>query len=153
MKLAKINIFLLSVSVGIAIVFAVASISGIWTDNPSDAVAREAGEATLSTKTTGSLEDGDVEIQLTPRLSEGSRLVIKIGMDTHSVNLGQFDLAKITTLEYGGKTINPIKAKSPRGGHHSYGKIIFDVGEELNSFKIIIKGIPKVQERVYEWND
>ncbi len=147
----KINIFLLSVSVGIAIVFAVASIPRIWTDNPSDAVATETGKATFSAKTTGSLEDGDVEIQLTPGLINDNRLVVKVAMNTHSVDLGAFDLVKITTLEYGGKTINPIEAKRP-SGHHSYGKIIFDIGEELSSFKINIRGIPKIQNRVYEWN-
>lgn len=150
MKLEKVNSFLLSVSLGIAIVFAVASIPGIWTDYPSDAAARETGKTALSTKTTGSLDDGDVEIQLTPFI-KGKRLTVKVGMNTHSVNLGDFDLAKITTLEYGGKIINPVEAKKPRG-HHSYGSVIFDVEEELNSFKIRISGIPKEQNRVYEWS-
>jgi hypothetical protein len=150
MKFQKLIAFMISVLLGIAIVSAVAIIPGFWEDNPSDAFARVSDQEELSTKSTGSLEDGDVEIELTPFI-EGSRLTVRIGMDTHSVNLGDFDLAEITTLEYSGKTIKPVKAKKPRG-HHSYGKIIFDVGEELSSFKIRIKGIPKKQERVYEWN-
>lgn len=149
MKFEKITLFMLSVLLGIAIVLAIAIIPGFWKNNPSDAFARVSDQGEFSTKSTGSLEDGDVEIKLTPFI-KGSRLTVKIAMETHSVNLGDFDLAEITTLEYSGKTIKPVEAKRPRG-HHSYGKIIFDVGEEISSFKIKIKGIPKMQERVYEW--
>jgi hypothetical protein len=149
MKSAKVNMFLLSVSFGIALVFSAASIPGIWTDYPSDAIAKDTGK-NFSTKTTGSLNDGDVEIGLTPFI-DGSTLTFKLGMNTHSVDLGEFDLTKITTLEYGGKTISPVEAKKPRG-HHAYGKIVFDVEEVIGNFKITIKGIPKIQERVYEWN-
>jgi hypothetical protein len=150
MKFEKITLFMLSVLLGVAGVLALSIIPGFWKDNPSDAFARVSDQEKFSTKSTGSLEDGDVEIELTPSI-DGSRLTVKVGMDTHSVNLGDFDLAEITTLEYGGKTIKPVKAKKPRG-HHSYGNIVFDVGEELSSFKIRIKGIPRMQERVYEWD-
>ncbi len=150
MKFQKVIVFILSVILGIAVVLGIAIIPKLWKDNSSDAFARMSDWKEFSAKSTGSQEDGDVEIVLTPSM-EGSRLTVRIDMNTHSVNLADFDLAEITTLEYRGKTIKPVKAKKP-SGHHSYGMIIFDVEEKLSSFQIKIKGIPKIQERVYGWN-
>lgn len=150
MRFNKLFLFLLSVAAGFAVVFIVARISGITMDAAVDAAANEVSAAVFETKTIGSLDDGDVEIALTPQIAD-KKLIVKVGMNTHSVNLGQFDLATITTLEYEGKIIRPTDAKKP-GGHHSYGKIVFDIGEERGSFTIRIAGIPRIQDRIYEWS-
>lgn len=72
-------------------------------------------------------------------------------MEGGSVRLSQFDLKDITTLEYEGKIRKPIKS-GRIGGHHSSGAIVFDAEEDISSFTIRIKGIPRVNERIYEWN-
>lgn len=152
MDLKKINMFLLSVSAGIALVFATAPLMGIWPDGPTVVIAREMGGQSFKTKATGSLDEGDVEIRLTPFIDD-DRLIVKIAMDTHSVELGRFDLKKIITLENEGVTMKPIEAKRPIG-HHSYGKVTFEAGDYLGGFTIRIKGMPPDnQERVYVWQE
>ncbi|PIN80208.1 hypothetical protein COV11_04450 [Candidatus Woesearchaeota archaeon CG10_big_fil_rev_8_21_14_0_10_30_7] len=99
---------------------------------------------------TGSTDSGDVEIELTPKEVKNGKFEITLAVNTHSVDLSQFDLEKITSLEFEGKTLNPVSA-SKLSGHHSSGKLIFEINEELTDFKIKIKGIPKVEERLFEW--
>lgn len=99
---------------------------------------------------TGSTETGDVSVELTPLESFEGRLRVKIAANTHSVDLTQFDLMKITTLERNGKFIKPETAPALEG-HHSSGTLVFNFGERLSGFTIRIKGIPKVEERLFEW--
>jgi len=72
-------------------------------------------------------------------------------MNTHSVSLGQFDLSELTVLEYRGNTYRPVKVKAG-GGHHAYGKMIFELEEEPSDFTITISGIPMVQKREFKWH-
>ena len=72
-------------------------------------------------------------------------------VNTHSVDLSQYDLLQITTLEYNGNVIKPRSAPS-LSGHHNSGTLVFDTGKELKTFKIIIKDIPDIKERIFEWN-
>jgi len=96
----------------------------------------------------GSTDQGEVSIELTPVNGEkGFRVMI--AANTHSVDLSQFDLRKITTLEYGGKEIQPIAAPD-LSGHHSTGELVFDA-EVPSGFTIRIRGIPKEEERVFTW--
>ena len=97
----------------------------------------------------GSTESGDVSVELTPSFL-GDKLIVSSSINTHSVDLTQFNLKEITTLEYNGKTIKPASAPDLMG-HHSGGDIVFDVGKEIKEFIIKIKGIPKVEERVFTW--
>ncbi|MBI2558693.1 hypothetical protein HYW20_05195 [Candidatus Woesearchaeota archaeon] len=100
---------------------------------------------------TGSTDQGSVQIDLTPRGFANSQLQVDFAVNTHSVELGTYALEKITTLEYGGKKISPINAPKLEG-HHSSGALAFNVIEKFDKFRIIIKGIPNVEERVFEWN-
>lgn len=98
---------------------------------------------------TGTTDQGDVSVELRP-IVEKARLILKASINTHSVDLNSFDLKQITTLEFSGKSITPIAAPK-MNGHHISGDIVFDTGEELDNFVVRIKGIPKVEERVFEW--
>ena len=106
---------------------------------------------TLGTISTGSTDSGDVAIDLTPIKIDGKNLILSVSLNTHSVELSQFDLKQIATLKYNGKTAYPIEAPKIEG-HHSSGSIVFNVDDNLKDFAIIIKGIPKVEERVYKWS-
>ena len=99
----------------------------------------------------GSTDSGDVEIDLTPIKIDGKDLVFSIAINTHSVELSEFDLKKITTLKYNGKTAYPIEAPQIEG-HHASGNIVFSVDENLKYFEVVIKGISKIKERIYKWN-
>lgn len=108
-------------------------------------------EPSFKSIATGSTSSGDVSIELTPQNVNNGQLVVDIAVNTHSVDLSQFDLKEITTLEYNGKTVNPISAPI-LGGHHSNGELIFEVDGEIDSFTIRIKSIPKVDERIFTWS-
>jgi len=102
----------------------------------------------------GSTDSGDVSIELMPYEIKNGLLKIKISVNTHSVNLNQFDLKQITSLEYEGKTAKPISAPS-LGSHHNNGELIFDIEneKELDLFTIKIGGIPMVMDRIFTWKN
>lgn len=100
--------------------------------------------------TSGSTASGEVSIELKPHEVSNGQLEVDISVNTHSVSLEKFNLKEITTLEFNGKSISPVSAPSLTG-HHNSGTLIFDVDEDMNSFTIKIVGIPKVEERIFEW--
>lgn len=99
---------------------------------------------------TGSMSEGDAVIELAPRLKDDGTLVVRVTANTHSVDLSQYDLSKIVTLESNGKTIAPFQADRFRG-HHANVKLKFKLDAGVKNFKIIITGIPGIQKRVYKW--
>lgn len=104
----------------------------------------------LSPILTGTTENGDVAIELVPKGFEEGILTVDISANTHSVDLSQFDLTKITTLKYGGKTAKPINAPQ-LSGHHVSGQMQFKLDKEPQEFEITIRGIPNVEERTFNW--
>ena len=133
------------------LVYSLVGFSGIGTGqsayNQDTAPVAGSGFGTVSTGSTG---QGDVSVDLTPVGVVGGKLEVDIAVNTHSVDLSQFDLKKIITLEYAGKSVNPISVPV-LAGHHNNGKLVFDVGEKIDKFAIKIKGIPKVEDRVFSW--
>lgn len=120
--------------------------------NPANSAATQnIAPQKYETVATGSLGQGDVAIELTPKSIENGKLIADIAANTHSVDLSKFDLKQITMLEYSGKKIAPSSAPK-MSGHHNSGTLVFDVGStEPENFRIVIKGIPNVEERVFEW--
>lgn len=105
----------------------------------------------LRTINTGTTEQGEVSISLTPKEMKEGILTISIAANTHSVDLSVFDLKELTVLEFEGKQIKPSSAPK-LSGHHASGELIFNVGKELKNFVVKLKGIPKIEERIFEWN-
>ncbi len=110
----------------------------------------EGSDNGFQTISSGSTDSGDVSIELTPKGVEVGKLKVGIAVNTHSVDLSSFDLKKITTLDYGGKSLNPVSAPA-LGGHHVNGDLVFATEKDITSFVIKIKGIPKVEERIFSW--
>ncbi len=102
----------------------------------------------FASASSGSTDTGDVEIQLTPYF-DGRVLNVDMAVNTHSVDLSQFDLKEKITLEAEGKILKPSSAPV-LSGHHANGVLVFKTGS-LESFIIKINGIPKLNERIYEW--
>jgi len=100
---------------------------------------------------TGSTDSGDVQIDLQPMGVQDGKLMVNFAINTHSVDLSQFDLAKLTTLEYDGNSIKPVSAPELQG-HHASGTLEFNIGKELKKFKITITGIPNIPERLFDWS-
>lgn len=120
------------------------------TSNPAPVPAAADNPQGFQTISSGSTDPGSAQVDLTPKGVENGQLKVDFVINTHSVELSQYDLTKITALEYGGKKINPASAPKLQG-HHGSGTIVFNVGQDLNKFKIIIAGMPNVQERIFEW--
>lgn len=112
--------------------------------------SKSSDEFTLKSISSGSTNQGDVLIELTPHKVDKRRLEVDISVNTHSVDLSQFDLKQITTLKYKDKSIKPSLVPS-LNGHHSSGTLVFDVDEDIDIFTIIIVGIPNVEERIFSW--
>lgn len=106
--------------------------------------------ANYETKSTGTTESGDVFIELTPLNIKDSKLNVKIDVNTHTVELAEFDLKQLTTLEYNNKFIKPIEVPKLKG-HHSSGVLVFDVENNIKDFTIKIKDIPITGDRIFEW--
>ncbi|MCK5351934.1 hypothetical protein KAJ77_05115 [bacterium] len=100
---------------------------------------------------TGGLGSGDMTMEITPVGYSGGRLEVKYYANTHSVSLGKYDLMELSTLEVDGKIYKPVKADRLRG-HHAGGRIIFEVPERPDQFRIVIRDIPQEKERSYDWN-
>lgn len=118
-------------------------------ENPTPQNSQNVQAQTL-TKTTGSTSQGDVQIDLTPIGIVNGKFAVSIAVNTHSVTLSDYDLAKITTLAYNGRKYAPISSPAMEG-HHNNGNLVFDLNQAPSNFKIVIVGIPSVQERVFEW--
>ena len=99
---------------------------------------------------TGGLGSGDMTMDVKPVRYKNGRLEVKYYANTHSVSLGKYDLMKLSTLEVDGTTYKPVKADR-MSGHHAGGRIIFEVPEKPDRFRIVIRDIPQVDERSYYW--
>src|SRR3989344_3153152 len=93
------------------------------------------------TKTSG----GEVVIDLTPNEYKYGKLYVGINVNTHTVDLEQFNLKQLTTLNYSGTSIRPEQAPELKG-HHNSGVLVFNVGKEVKGFSIIIMGVPDINE-------
>ncbi|MBI2139303.1 hypothetical protein HYU14_00140 [Candidatus Woesearchaeota archaeon] len=123
-----------------------ASFGNAFSGNPGGAAPGNS-QKTITTGTTG---QGDVEIGLTPQGIARGKLRVQMSVNTHTVDLSQFDLKKLTVLEHGGRLIAPEDTPD-LSGHHASGTLSFPIEGEATSFKITIKGIPLPQERVFSW--
>jgi len=93
---------------------------------------------------------GEVTIDLTPQEYRNNILYFQIGLNTHSVNLENYNLREHIILVYDGKTESP-KEVPKLVGHHNNGIMSFKTEYKPKEYLIKISGIPDVQERVLEW--
>jgi len=88
---------------------------------------------------------------------DGSALAFEVVMDTHSVDLDQYDLGKLAVLrDDTGKEYSPAAWQSAPGGHHRTGTLSFPAPEGLaqgkvRSIQLVIRQVAGVAERVLEW--
>jgi len=145
----KFVIYGLLIVVSLTLVFAVKGFSKVQGKSQiKDNV--EIPKSNYETISSGSTSPGEVSIELTPDEISDNQLKVKIAVNTHTVDLTAFNLKEITTLHYDGQTLKPSSAPSLEG-HHSNGDFVFDITNKLNEFTIKIQGVPKVTERVFNW--
>ena len=105
------------------------------------------GAQSYGTKTS----ESSVTVDLTPKSFSDGKFYVDIGVNTHTVDLGGYDLKKAVTLESGSKVFSPVSVPQ-LSGHHNSGTLVFETRAEPKSFKIVVKGLPDIQERVFQWN-
>jgi hypothetical protein len=100
---------------------------------------------------TGGLGSGDMTMEIEPVMFGNGRLEVKYYANTHTVGLGKYNLMELSTMEVDGKVYHPVEADR-MSGHHAGGKIVFEIPERPDHFRMVIQGLPGVEKRLYEWN-
>ncbi len=85
----------------------------------------------------------------------------QVKLDTHTADLGQFDLKSSVTLRNdAGSAVRPLDPKA-LGGHHAEGELAFPatdsagravVGESTRYLELVVVNLAGVPERVLRWD-
>jgi Spy/CpxP family protein refolding chaperone len=90
------------------------------------------------------------------------KLAVQVKLDTHAVDLDQYQLEKLAVLrDTEGQELPALGLESPSGsGHHREGVLIFPgtdvsgkpvLGPEANTLTLILHGVGGAPERVFRW--
>jgi hypothetical protein len=87
--------------------------------------------------------------------------VFEVAMDTHSVDLDQYDLRQLALLRNDqGQEVQPNRWDAPEGGHHRKGTLSFPrqtadgseaMGPDTHKSELVIRDVGGVAERRFEW--
>ena len=105
----------------------------------------------VSLSASGSISEGDVTVDIQLLSKEDGQMSFSIVFNTHSVDLSQFDLQDLVTLEYGGNVLQPVSVPQ-LSGHHASGTVLFDVKEKADNFIVRVRGIPQEMEREFRFS-
>ncbi len=102
-------------------------------------------------------DQGAVKVSATylmPKEEEGHNVSFQLTLDTHSVNLSEYDLEKISFIQFDEK--EPVAGgvwASTGSGHHFKGIITFNrqIPSGTQKIRLLIRGMDNVKERVLEW--
>jgi hypothetical protein len=105
-------------------------------------------------------EGGEVTIAVTWR-DPTAGPVFEVAMDTHSVNLDDYDLQNLAVLHNDqGKEVRPSSWDAPKGGHHREGTLRFPektpdgglmIGPDTREIELVIRDVAGVPERRFVW--
>lgn len=113
------------------------------------AVAVSAQETEATTTYEARTSQGQVSLEAQPEWRDG-RMVVSLAANTHSVDLSAIDLTESVRLLVGGMEYSPVEAGS-FSGHHAKARLAFAVATRPDTFKLRIRNVPDVPERVLEW--
>lgn len=100
---------------------------------------------------------GGVTIEVAWEGERNNLLVFEVVMDTHSVNLDQYNLKDLTVLRFGiGPEARAAAWESPSGGHHVEGTLTFSdsqplIAADASYLELVIRNLAGVAERVFRW--
>lgn len=105
--------------------------------------------------------EGDVTLSVTWKGVIDDGIVFDVVMDTHTVNLDNYDLAKMAVLRGSqGRQVIPISWAAPPGGHHRSGILIFPmkdssaqplIEQATQRVELSISNVGGVLSRHFEW--
>lgn len=101
---------------------------------------------------------GGVRIDVTwldpSALVKGEAISFEVRMNTHTVDLDEYDLVKLAFLRNDkGKVLKPKAWESPQGGgHHRSGVLVFPkVDPGSTSLELVIRDVAGIKERAFRW--
>ena len=101
--------------------------------------------------------EGNVTIEVEWGGAQDGSLVFNVSMDTHSIDLDGYDLARLAVLrDDTGQEYQPVSWNTAGGGHHQSGVLTFPLPDSVNQGKgkyveMIIRGVAGIEERVLKW--
>lgn len=107
---------------------------------------------------TQSSDGGNVTIDVEWLGLDGDRLSFAVAMNTHSVDLDDYDLGELAVLrDDQGNEYRPESWDSAPGGHHRSGVLTFSAPDSVESgeaavVEMVIRDIAGVGERVLTWH-
>ncbi len=100
---------------------------------------------------------GSVTIDVEWIKVEDGLLIFNVAMNTHSVDLDQYDLGELTTLrDDADNEYHLVSWDSAPGGHHRRGTLTFTLPDSLSQgetkyLEIVIRDVADINERVLKW--
>ncbi len=86
------------------------------------------------------------------RYSPDKYTVFLVSMNTHSVDLAGYDMAKISELRVAGRTYAPLRWESTSDdNHHRSGALIFTKVDLSLPAELVIKAVAGVPVRTFRW--
>ena len=154
LKTAKILALALLMLIGAALILGCSSSPS----NPGGAQTTiRPGSKMPSSGLVQSSSEGSVDIDAKWLGERSNSLAFQIDMNTHSVELDQYDLSKLSILrDDAGKDYRPITWDSAPGGHHRGGTLVFPLPDSLRQqnakyIELVIRDVAGVKERILRW--
>ncbi len=100
---------------------------------------------------------GSVTIDVEWTKAENGYLIFNVDMNTHSVDLDQYDLGELVVLrDDAGNEYRPVSWDSASGGHHRKGILTFPLPDSLSQgtakyVEMVIQDVAGINERVLKW--
>ncbi|MCM3668956.1 hypothetical protein M3181_08070 [Mesobacillus maritimus] len=96
-----------------------------------------------------------IEVTLLPEQSNRNLLVFEIAMNTHSVDLNQYDLASLAEISFGDdeKKQNFEWESLSNDSHHMMGSLTWkgELEEIPENLTLILKDIDQISSRTFKW--
>ena len=125
---------------------------------PATAATAAASSAGPTNGVTQSSDGGSVTIDVEWLGRDGDRLSFAVTMNTHSVDLDEYDLEELAVLrDDQDNEYRPESWDSAPGGHHRRGMLAFNTPDSVESgeaavVEMVIRDIAGVGERVLTWH-
>ncbi len=102
-------------------------------------------------------DGGSVTIDVEWFKAENGSLIFNVAMNTHSVELDQYDLGELAVLRDDmGNEYHPVSWDSAPGGHHRKGTLTFPLPDSVSQgnaeyIEMVIRDVAGIEARVLTW--
>ena len=156
-RFVKSSVFAISI---IMVAVIVAGCSSRFVPQQKEGAYPPSSGSSFNVPTNGLIQsntEGSVTIDVEWIKAENDSLVFNVAMNTHSVDLDEYDLGELVVLrDDTGNEYHPVSWDSAPGGHHRQGTLTFPIPDSLSQGKakyveIMIRDVAGIEERVLKW--